>query len=292
MELTSRLQQSRDADAADAAALHWRWSLPTESLRMPSGSLEFLIDAHGEVVELGEGTFALVLLARLVPGRQNVAVKAFELEFGVDDAMVWQEIAIMRRCQHPRIVPLLGVAIEGSLLLVAMEWMRGGSLLQALQPPGDKRLRWAERGCQVALDVAEALDFLHTQLGILHSDLKPANVLLSADGRASISDLGVAQVAGSSARTAVGYNRAYAAPEQLVGVRCTLAADIYSFGVLLVALLTQLPVVQRGGWRLPSAPQECPQEAVDLIEECVSTDPQQRPLAAAVLARLRSCAGE
>ena len=54
-----------------------------------------------------------------------------------------------------------------------------------------------------------------------------SNVLLSADGRASISDLGVAQVAGSSARTAVGYNRAYAAPEQLVGVRCTLAADIY-----------------------------------------------------------------
>lgn len=51
MELTSRLQQSRDADAADAAALHWRWSLPTESLRMPSGSLEvrLCLTCHGRL---------------------------------------------------------------------------------------------------------------------------------------------------------------------------------------------------------------------------------------------------
>ena len=140
-----------------------------------------------------------------------------------------------------------------------------------------------------------------------------SNVMLSADWRASISDLGVAQVVGCGARPPLGYNEAYAAPEQLLGACCTLAADIYryaglqlpcsclsqrvwtvshgctclpgtlqlshsaaqecareqlacvaslspcSFGVLLVALLTQLPVIQRDGWRLPCAPQECPQ---------------------------------
>ncbi|PSC74722.1 serine threonine-kinase [Micractinium conductrix] len=165
-----------------------------------------------------------------------------------------------------------------------MQLMHGGSLMQALQGPSSRQqLRWAERGCQVALDIAEALDYLHTQLGILHSDLKPANVMLSADWRASISDLGVAQVVGCGARPPLGYNEAYAAPEQLLGACCTLAADIYSFGVLLVALLTQLPVIQRDGWRLPCAPQECPQEVVGLIEECLATDPQHRPTAAATL---------
>ena len=57
-------------------------------------------------------------------------------------------------------------------------------------------------------------------------------MLLSADWRASISDLGLAQVVGGGARVPVGYNEAYAAPEQLVGVRCTLAADIYRYAGL------------------------------------------------------------
>ena len=129
----------------------------------------------------------------------------------------------MRRCQHPRIVPLLGVAIEvggrcwaaarsnvtcepgdggcqflrtcllvssacwqlfrcspcfalclqGSLLLVAMEWMRGGSLLQALQPPGDKRLRWAER-CVVC--VCYAVPYVVEPPSICLHSLKCTNV--------------------------------------------------------------------------------------------------------------------
>lgn len=85
------------------------------------------------------------------------------------------------------------------------------------------------------------------------------NVLLSADGRACLSDLGLAQALGAGVRTAAGFSRLYAAPEQLMGQRCGLAADVYSFGLLLVSLLTREVMRERGAWRLPRAPEECPQ---------------------------------
>lgn len=138
------------------------------------------------------------------------------------------------------------------------------------------------------MDVAEALDHLHTQLGVMHSDLKPGNVLLSADWRACLADMGLAQLLGTGARTAVGLTRVYAAPEQLMGQRCTLSADMYSFGVLLVSLLTRELVESRGGWRLPRAPEECPHAVAALVEELLAAEPQQRPTAAQALARLRA----
>ena len=167
-----------------------------------------------------------------------------------------------------------------------------------------------------------------------------SNVLLSDDQRACLADLGFAQVLGSAARTAKGGSRLYAAPELLMGARCTLAADVYSFGVLLIELTTQQVVRHRGDWRLPQAPQQCPQvsvyqaavgvaprqgtgglpfceqhrtmlgcitparcfnsffapkflqEVVDLIQECMSSDPQRRPSAAQALRRLQQDAGD
>lgn len=252
--------------------------------------MEFVVDSDGGFVELGAGSYAIVYLARL--GGQYVAVKVFELEAGTHSGKVWHEVSLLRRCVHPRIVPLLGVALKSQLVLLAMEVMRGGSLRLALQQPEwQARLRWGDRGCQVALDVAEALDFLHSKQ-VIHSDLKAANVLLSHDGRACLADLGLAQVLAGNAATAAGFSRAYAAPEQLLGQRCTLAADVYSFGILLNELLTQQHQDARGKLRLPRAPTECPQAVATLIAECVSVEPLTRPTAAQALARLRAAAAE
>ncbi|PSC67189.1 Serine threonine-kinase CTR1 isoform B [Micractinium conductrix] len=199
--------------------------------------------------------------------------RVFELEPGIDGARVWQEVALMRRCSHPRIVPVVGVTIEGPLLLLAMERMRGGNLAQALAHPSSRqRLRWADRGRQVALDVAEGLDHLHSELGILHSDLKPHNVLLSTDWRASIADLGVSQVVGGDTHKPLGFNRVYAAPEQLMGLHCGLSADIYSLGLVLVALFSEQPLRQRGDWRSPCAAEGCPQQT-----SAMATDPSSNP---------------
>ena len=115
----------------------------------------------------------------------------------------------------------------------------------------------------------------------------------------------------------------YAAPEQLLGRRCTLAADVYSLGLLLVELTTGQVIARRGAWHLPHAPDDCPQArrqrvqlsaaagrggvvpvangpirtsiavsdslqaVVDLIEACLASAPSDRPLAAEVFRRLQ-----
>ncbi|KAL4440185.1 hypothetical protein ABPG75_003186 [Micractinium tetrahymenae] len=273
------------SEPGSSPPLSRQWGMATDSLRLSAGELQLLVGPDGRFVELGAGSYAVVYCGRL-KGRP-VAVKMFELEAGMDSGVVWREVSLLRSCTHPRIVPLLGVALKGHLVLLAMELMGGGSLRAALQQPEwQSRLRWADRGWRVALDVAEALHFLHSQ-HVIHSDLKAANVLLSGDGRACVSDLGLAQVLVGPA-TAVGCSRIYAAPEQLLGQRCTLAADMYSFGILLIELLTQKHWDLRGQWRLPRAPEECPAGVVSLIEGCIHSDPSRRPSAEQALACLRA----
>jgi hypothetical protein len=121
-----------------------------------------------------------------------------------------------------------------------------------------------------------------------------SNVLLEEDLRACLGDLGVAQFVGSATHSLVGFCTTHegtllalppvcrpqqhdmyqfvwagclsrcaqcpaAAPEQLLGESCTTASDLYSFGILLIELTTQVWVERRGSWRMPTAPQDCPQ---------------------------------
>ena len=84
--------------------------------------------------------------------------------------------------------------------------------------------------------------------------------MLSEDLRASVGDLGTALWLGSAAAaSAVGFSHTHAAPEVLLGGRCSPAADVYSLGILLIEIVTLAPVLRRSSWRLPSAPHECPQ---------------------------------
>ena len=107
-----------------------------------------------------------------------------------------------------------------------------------------------------------------------------------------IGDLGVARpVRGSAGASVAAFSVTHAAPELLLGQRCTLAADVYSLGILLIELTTGQPVMRRGGWRLPRAPDECSAAVVALIEECTATDVAHRPSAAQVLQRLQADPG-
>ena len=87
-----------------------------------------------------------------------------------------------------------------------------------------------------------------------------SNVMLTEGLRARVGDLGSALWLGCTAvASAVGFSSTHAAPEAMLGERCSLAADIYSLGILLIELTTLEPVARRGGWRMPSAPHDCPQ---------------------------------
>ncbi|KAI3433944.1 hypothetical protein D9Q98_003746 [Chlorella vulgaris] len=266
------------------------WGLATFSLQLQDGMLEFVSDGGGQLMVLGEGGHAVVYLARL--RGIAVAVKVFELQPGTDCQAMWREAAILRDCKHERIMALHGVAISGQLVMLAMQLMQGGSVYSALQDPHTRQqLRWEHGGRQVAMDVAEGLHYLHTTLGVMHSDVKSGNVLLTRDVRACLGDMSVAKAVGSQARSAAGFCCTHGAPEQLLGFQCTLAADLYGFGILLIELTTQQTVQRRGDWRLPLVPGDCSQAVLTLIEDCIQQDPQRRCTAAEALQRLQAEVG-
>jgi hypothetical protein len=74
---------------------------------------------------------------------------------------------------------------------------------------------------------------------------------------AYVGDMGVARIVAETSLSAGAFCLTHAAPEQVLGLRCTLATDVYSVGILLIELTTQVAVLKRGNWRLPNVPEEC-----------------------------------
>ncbi|CAI5963490.1 unnamed protein product [Closterium sp. NIES-64] len=149
----------------------------------------------------------------------------------------------MSRLKHPAVVPLLGYCIDYNEETLQMEqiivsqFMPNGDLSQWTMPgakPMSLRVRLA-----VLVDVVDGLSFLHNRR-ITHRDVKPANVLLDADMRAKVADFGFMRKmeANQVNTTRVMGTPGYVDPEYLQTRLATTATDVYSFGVLLLEMLT------------------------------------------------------
>lgn len=142
------------------------------------------------------------------------------------------------RLSHPGIVPIfdVGTASDGRSFIV-MELVDGRSLealrLAEPHPTVEQVLRWT-------LEIAEALDAAHGR-GVVHRDVKPANMLIGADGRARIADFGIARVADSDLTRDGAFlgSPSFASPEQLRGSRIDGRADLFSLGAVLYLLSTR-----------------------------------------------------
>jgi serine/threonine protein kinase len=169
---------------------------------------------------------------------RHVAVKVLSSEFLADPSFggrFRREAQIWARLEHPAIVPVYTAAIEQDLPFIVMRYMEGGSLHARLK---EGRLTW-DATLAILSDVARALDFAHSQ-GVIHRDVKPANVLLDDNGHAYLSDFGIARVmSGSGVRTIeiVG-TPAYMAPEQARSQTPSPLVDIYSLGCMAYEMLT------------------------------------------------------
>ncbi|RMI38967.1 serine/threonine-protein kinase [Streptomyces triticirhizae] len=140
--------------------------------------------------------------------------------------------------------------------------------------------------------VAEVLAHVHAAR-IVHRDVKPANIMICADGRTVLMDFGIARDDDSLTRTATATGRyfgtpAYMAPEQLQGRAATAASDVYALGIVLVEKLTghRLPV----GQLMPQVRSALPEPLRSLLERMTSAHPEQRPTAAECAAQLRALA--
>ncbi|HEX6833801.1 MAG TPA: serine/threonine-protein kinase [Rudaea sp.] len=237
----------------ESEALHARdaaiesWSEPQPDLAMPSRI------GHWRLLgELGRGGMGVVYLAQRVDGQfeQRAALKL--VKRGLDTEAVLsrflRERQILARLENPHIARLLdgGVADDGRPYF-AMEFVSGAPLLEHCKQqrlPLEARIR-------LFVDICSAVQFAHNRL-VVHSDIKPGNILITDDGQAKLLDFGIAKMLDGESGAAQTIGAAqrpltpgYAAPEQLRGDPVTTAVDIYALGNVLYELLTgrgSLPV--------------------------------------------------
>jgi serine/threonine-protein kinase len=171
---------------------------------------------------------------------RRVALKVLPAEFLYDPAFAdrfRQEARVAAKLEHPHIVPIHAYGIEEGRPWMAMRLVTGGSLAERVRR---SPLSPAETAA-VLRDVAAALDYAHAR-GVVHRDVKPANVLLDETGRAYLADFGIARMLeGSSVATATGLIQgtpSYMAPEQAMGVKVDRLADVYALGVVAFECLT------------------------------------------------------
>jgi serine/threonine-protein kinase len=175
--------------------------------------------------------------------RRRVAVKILHPHLAADDTFVArfrQEAVAAARLAHPGIVAIYDTCSDGGVEAIVMELVQGRTLRDRLDDdtPIDP---WQAAG--LAAQVAEALEAAH-RAGLVHRDVKPANVLLCGDGRVKVADFGIAKAVADADLTQPGLmvgTAKYLAPEQVRGEPVDPRTDIYSLGVVLYEMLCGRP---------------------------------------------------
>ena len=196
--------------------------------------------------EIGKGAMGVVYLAKDPLIGRLVALKTFRVGYSVKDQELEQFRARFRReaqsagiLSHPAIVTIHDVVEESEegVAFIAMEYVRGTNLKVLLQRDAPLDLPWV---AGVIEQVAGALDYAHSR-GVVHRDVKPANIIITADNRVKITDFGIARI-DSSNLTQEGQllgTPNYMSPEQILGKDVDHRADIFSLGVVLYEMLTR-----------------------------------------------------
>ncbi|XP_057806958.1 systemin receptor SR160-like [Salvia miltiorrhiza] len=190
---------------------------------------------------IGSGGFGDVYKAVLKDGTV-VAIKKLKHASGQGDREFIAEMETIGRIKHRNLVPLLGYCKVGEERLLVYDYMRHGSLEGALHGT-KKKLSWDARR-RVAIGAARGLAFLHHSCSphIIHRDMKSSNVLLDHNLEARVSDFGMARMMSVvdthlSVSTLAG-TPGYVPPEYYHSFRCSTKGDVYSYGVVLLELLT------------------------------------------------------
>ncbi len=197
---------------------------------------------------IGRGTMGIVYRGYDPVLAREIALKTVDLSPALGASQreaflgrFFQEARIAAKLLHPNIVVTHDAATDEktSVPFIAMELVTGGSLADRLERDG--RLAW-EEASRLAVLLARALDFAHRQ-GVVHRDVKPANVLLAPEGSPKIADFGIAKL-GDAHLTQTGAvigTPYYMSPEQLEADEVDGRSDLFSLGSLLYAVLAGHP---------------------------------------------------
>eukprot|EP01098_Paradermamoeba_levis_P014665 TRINITY_DN70_c0_g1_i3.p1 TRINITY_DN70_c0_g1~~TRINITY_DN70_c0_g1_i3.p1 ORF type:complete len:360 (-),score=123.87 TRINITY_DN70_c0_g1_i3:147-1097(-) len=247
-----------------------------------------------DISEIGGGNFGKVYKG--VYFGVDVAIKQL---LDVDDEFmhkfIEREMAVLKGIRHPNVVQFLGLSksSDGNIFIIT-EFIPGGDLRKILKNKSIP-LGWKLR-VKIAIDVASAMSFLHSK-GIIHRDLKSNNLLVGENFKVKVCDFGFARDIDSSECMTLCGTDEWMAPEVMLGEKYNEKADVFSYGMVLVELITR----KKPPKRLPGkafayepeklkqeAPPQCPPGFIEIVNECSVWDPDKRPSLKEVLPKLKA----
>lgn len=212
---------------------------------------------------IGRGSYGSVYKGKISQAKMQVAIKVFDLEMRCADKCFISECDVLRSIQHRNLLPILTACstidnIGNAFKALVYEFMPNGNLDTWLHEQSiceaPRNLSLGQR-ISIIVDIADALAYLHHDSGrsIVHCDIKPSNILLDVHMNAYLSDFGIANIVLNSGSTSVGHSNldssfnssiglkgtiGYIAPEYAQSGRASPYGDIYSFGIVLLEMLT------------------------------------------------------
>ena len=261
---------------------------------------EALVGRYSLEREIGRGGMGIVYLAHEVALDRPVALKLLPPEFAGQPALrerFLREARTAAKLLHPNVVPIHSVDEVGDFVFFAMAYIDGGTLGERIRGRGPLSSKEAVR---MLREVAWALAYAHAE-GVVHRDVKPDNILLEgSDGRALVTDFGIAQVSREPGTTGAGEvlgTAEFMSPEQASGDEVDARSDIYSLGVVgFYALTGRFPfegsnamavLAQHLTQQAPpvaSVAPEVPAQLAQAIDRCLRKPPQDRFTDGAALA--------
>ncbi len=238
-----------------------------------------------EVIErVGRGGMGAVYLGRDTVLEREVAIKVMSADFAADDTSrprFYREARAAAKLQHRNIVTIFEFGEEDDTPFIVMEFLRGQDLSKRMRAEPPLTL---EQKVEIIAELCTGLHFAHEQ-GVIHRDVKPANIWLVPDGSVKLLDFGIAKFSSSTMtrQGAVLGSISYMSPEQVSGLDVDGRADVFSAGVVLFELLTgKKPFAGESPTAvLARIMDDEPARAADLPAEI------PRPLVAAVLKALQ-----
>lgn len=244
--------------------------------------------------ELGRGATAVVYLGEDQFNDRKVAIKVAMGDEGMspDEARRFEklflnEAAMVGKLSHPNIVGVFDAVVEGDLRYIVMEYVSGGSLKKFCT---ETNLLPVRQAVLIIFKACRALDYAF-QHGVIHRDIKAANILLSDRDDIKISDFGTAQISHSTHTQIDGFvgSPAYMAPEQINEEPPSVQTDIYSLGVTMYELLAgRLPfqainsvaminkILTEDPTPLKSIRPDIPDKLVEIVEKAMAKDASKR----------------